>query len=76
MKLRKLNPLRLISFQWWTVIIFYFVVLMIGGCAEYSPCPSSRYRPGDPCILAGERFEQIPNFEYSAVKRKERGEVW
>ena len=75
MKLRKLNPLRFISVTWWMSIIFYFVVLMIGGCAEYRPY-ANQYRPGDPCIKCGERFEQIPNFEYSAVKRKERGEVW
>lgn len=75
MKLRKLNPLRFISFTWWMSIVFYFVVLMIGGCAEYRPY-ANQYRPGDPCIKCGERFEQIPNFEYSAVKRKERGEVW
>jgi hypothetical protein len=56
-------------------IVILLLTFTLVGCAPYRPY-SQFYRPGDPCIRRGERFEQLPNFQYEAIARKERGEVW
>jgi len=59
-----------------TIICILFIVIgSLAGCAETRPY-ASQYRVGDPCIKCGETFQQIPNFEYEAIVRKNRGEVW
>jgi len=64
------------GFLWWlfevTVICSLFFLF---GCAEYRPY-ASQYRAGDPCIKCGEKFQQLPNWEYEAIVRKNRGEEW
>jgi hypothetical protein len=66
---------RWIMREWMAILLFIIVVVMLGGCAPFQPYPN-QYRAGDPCIKCGERFEQIPNFEYEAIVRKQRGETW
>jgi hypothetical protein len=34
------------------------------------------YRPYDPCIRCGERWQQLPNWDNEAIVRRARGEQW
>ena len=55
------------------------VVLAVTGCASDVPLfrpYANQYRPYDPCIKCGERWQQIPNFENEAQIRWARGERW
>jgi hypothetical protein len=34
------------------------------------------YKPHDPCIRCGEKWQQLPNWQHEAVIRRNRGEQW
>jgi uncharacterized protein YcfL len=34
------------------------------------------YRPQDPCIRCGEKWQQLPNWDNEAIVRRSRGEQW
>jgi hypothetical protein len=53
-------------------------VLALTGCSvldNYQPtCPG--LRPYDPQLCRGEKWQQIPNFENEAQKRRANKEYW
>ena len=53
-------------------------ILALSGCSaldNYQPtCPG--LRPYDPQLCRGEKWQQIPNFEHEAQKRRANGEYW
>lgn len=57
---------------------FVIVALLLTGCSTVNQiantCPG--FRPYDPQMCKGQFFQQIPNFEYEAIVRRQRGEVW
>lgn len=34
------------------------------------------YRPHDPCIRCGEKWQQLPNWDNEAIVRRSQGQEW
>ena len=57
--------------------ILAVLAVTLSGCASTQfKTQHYGYRPGDPCIKCGEKFQRIPNFENEATIRWSRGERW
>lgn len=56
--------------------ISLLVAVLLTACSNLPRplCPGTRAY--DPQFCYGETFQQIPNFEYEAIVRRQRGEVW
>lgn len=56
------------------------VAVALSGCASVDPMQIKKlhygYKPYDPCIRCGEKFQQLPNWRNEAIIRRERGEEW
>jgi hypothetical protein len=56
------------------------LLLALTGCANVSyydiKKASMGYKPYDPCIKCGEKWQQLPNWTNEAVIRRNRGEQW
>ena len=55
------------------------LALLLSGCANSQWLLHSErhgYKPEDPCIRCGEKWQQIPNEPFGAQKRYARGERW
>jgi hypothetical protein len=57
--------------------ILAIILLTLTGCSTY---PSFRYndgyRPEDPCIRCGEKWDQLPNPEFDAQRKRDAGVRW
>ena len=73
------------------VIIATVITLGISGCASNSTNATGSqesiilaakkfsygYRPYDPCIRCGEKWQQLPNWDNEAIKRRyQLGQEW
>jgi hypothetical protein len=61
------------------ITVLAIFVSVLSGCANMEwVTTSSRYgyKPYDPCIRCGEKWDQLPNEPFEAQRRKARGETW
>jgi len=59
------------------VILVLVTAALLSGCSAVMLVdPRAGYKPYDPCIRCGEKWDQFPNERYEAQKRRARGEVW
>ena len=60
-------------------LLILLATLSMTGCANtewLTKTYRSGYKPYDPCIRCGEKWDQLPNEPFEAQRRRAKGEQW